>query len=248
MLRLCSRRVGSLVKLCATVPLQSAKVPGVRVYDSTRHLSSVSSPGAANPPEYPCSDPDLLPDNWSEVEDWSMIWYDGRDTVHVRVNATEEDTDWRGVGFYSREAYWLGALRWNERMRGEEPAVWLHWVGKDPVEICNKLPHPDENGCYTFSISFHKRELVLHCNGEFMGVRKNMIYQFKNVGRLWFADLERVNGSYVIEGPHTDDSGYTTYQDVPIFQKVSDMYRVFKQCQKDHAEGNLPDHGWRNSS
>ena len=77
-------------------------VPGVRVYDSTRHLSSVSSPGAANPPEYPCSDPDLLPDNWSEVEDWSMIWYDGRDTVHVRVNATEEDTDWRGVGFYSR--------------------------------------------------------------------------------------------------------------------------------------------------
>ena len=44
------------------------------------------------------------------------------------------------------------------------------------------------------------------------------------------------------QGPHTDDSGYTTYQDVPIFQKVSDMYRVFKQCQKDHAEGNLPDH------
>ena len=40
---------------------------------------------------------------------------------------------------------------------------------------------------------------MLHCNGELMGVRKNMIYQFKNVGRIWFADLERVNGSYVIE-------------------------------------------------
>ena len=40
----------------------------------------------------------------------------------------------------------MGALRWNERMRGEKPAVWLHWVGKDPVEICNHLPHPDEHG------------------------------------------------------------------------------------------------------
>ena len=31
-----------------------------------------------------------------------MEWYDGRDTIHVRVSATEEDTEWRGVGFYSR--------------------------------------------------------------------------------------------------------------------------------------------------
>ena len=31
-----------------------------------------------------------------------MEWYDGRDTIHVKVNATETDTDWRGVGFYSR--------------------------------------------------------------------------------------------------------------------------------------------------
>ena len=55
------------------------------------------------------------------------------------------------------EAYWLGALRWNERMRGEEPAVWLHWVGKDPVEICNKLPHPDENGICFFKLSTLQR-------------------------------------------------------------------------------------------
>jgi len=248
MLRLCSRRAVNLTRLCASIPLQSAQAGGLQVHNTTpRHLSTVSTAESANTPDYPCSDPDRLPDEWEEIEDWSMVWYDGRDTVHVRVDATEEDTDWRGVGFYSREAYWLGALRWNERMRGENPAVWLHWVGKDPVEICSRLPHPDEDGCYTFSIAFHKREFVIHCNGELLGVRKNMIYQFKNIGRLWFADLERVNGSYVIEGPHTDDSGYKTYEHVPMFQKVSDMYRLYRKCQKEHAEGNIPDHGWRSS-
>ena len=70
------------------------------------------------------------------------------------------------------EAYWLGALRWNERMRGEEPAVWLHWVGKDPVEICNKLPHPDENGiCFfktfntlkKFTCTLYKNSVSQNC-------------------------------------------------------------------------------------
>ena len=37
----------------------------------------------------------------------------------------------------------MGALRWNERLRGGKPAVWLHWVGKDPIEVADKLPAPD---------------------------------------------------------------------------------------------------------
>ena len=37
----------------------------------------------------------------------------------------------------------MGSLRWNERLRNEQPAVWLHWNGKDPVELSNTLPATD---------------------------------------------------------------------------------------------------------
>ena len=67
-----------------------------------RFLGSVSEAATTPSPDYPCSNPDMLSDEWSEIEDWGMEWYDGRDTIHVRVSATEEDTEWRGVGFYSR--------------------------------------------------------------------------------------------------------------------------------------------------
>lgn len=185
---------------------------------------------------------------WEVVEDWDYRWFDGRDKLHVRVKATEDDTDFRGVGFYSKEGYWMGTIRWNERLRSKDPAVWIHWVGKDPVEMSTFLPPPDSDGCYTFTITFQKREVVVHCNGEFLGERKNMIYQFKNVGRVWFADLECVKGQYAIEGPHTDDSGYTAYLDVPMFQRATDMWQLFRKAQKDHADVQYPDHGWRSKS
>ena len=46
---------------------------------------------------------------------------------------------------------------------------------------------------------FDTREFVLECNGEPIGGRKNMLYQYKNVGRVWFTDLETYKGEYVIE-------------------------------------------------
>jgi len=252
MLRLCTRRALSSVRfrVASAVPAHTTTGALQKVCStSPRHLGSVSAAGhtAVNDPEYPCSDADTLPDGWSEVEDWNLAWFDGRDKIHVRVTATSDSTDWRGIGFYSREAYWLGAIRWNELLRGEKPAVWLHWVGKDPVEISNTLPHPDSNGCYTFTMGFTKREFVMHCNGELLGTRKNMLYQFNNIGRVWFADLEAVKGSFVIEGPHTDDSGYENYNDVPMFQRAADMWKMFRNTQKEHSQQQFPDQGWRSS-
>ena len=45
---------------------------------------------------------------WEVVEDWDYRWFDGRDKLHVRVKATEDDTDFRGVGFYSKGALYIG--------------------------------------------------------------------------------------------------------------------------------------------
>ena len=40
----------------------------------------------------------------------------------------------------------MGTIRWNERLRSKDPAVWIHWVGKDPVEMSTSLPSPDSDG------------------------------------------------------------------------------------------------------
>lgn len=113
----------------------------------TAPLSSV--PTHTDTSHYPCTNPETLPEEpWTWIEDWDCAWYDGRDKLHVKVAATKDSTAWRGLGFYSKEGYWMGAVRWNERLRGEDPAVWLHWVGKDAMEICNTLPPPDSEGLY----------------------------------------------------------------------------------------------------
>ena len=36
------------------------------------------------------------------MEDWDYQWFDGRDKLHIRVKATEDNTQFRGVGFYSK--------------------------------------------------------------------------------------------------------------------------------------------------
>lgn len=82
----------------------------------------------------------------------------------------------------------------------------------------------------------------MHCNGQLLGVRKNMLYQYSNVGRVWWADLESLNAHFKIEGPHTDDSGYSTYPDVPWFQKTKDMWKTMRKIQKESSENQYPDH------
>jgi len=139
----------------------------------------------------------------------------------------------------------MGIIRWNESLRGEEPAIWLHWSGKDPVELCAGTPwKTDADGYCKFSISFTKRELVLHNNGELLGVRKNMIHQGKFVKRIWFSDLVDPS-EFLIEGSHTDDSGYHTYGDIPWFQQAKVLFSKVREVQKEHSQTQFPDHGWR---
>jgi len=246
MLRLCSRRLLNNVprlRVLSSVSLNCKEDTQVLKHDTIRAFSTQTS----LPAEYPCSDPDslLAKYEWAEAVDWDMDWYDGRDTLHIRVNKTDTSTSFRGISFYSREGYWMGALRWNERLRGGKPAVWLHWVGKDPIEMANSLPSADHSGGYTFSVKFTKNEFVMHCNGELLGIRKNMLFQYKNVARVWFADLEEVNGRYMIEGEHTNDSGFAIYKDVPMFKKMSDVWKAYRLVKSDHDEKTFPDHGWR---
>ena len=54
-------------------------------------------------------------------------------------------------------------------------------------------------GCRTFTADFTGSVLDVYCNGSLIGTRQHMSLQDRNVGRVWFADLEQVKGSYLIE-------------------------------------------------
>lgn len=241
MLRLCSRKVLDLAKLAAVGSSALQNSANINGSVAVRCLSTVPS---TTSPESPVST--TITDPWISIEDWSYAWYDGRDKLHVKMKATGDSTEWRGVGFYSKEGYWMGVVRWNENLRAEgKGTVWLHWAGKDPVEVASSIPEPDSDGNLIFTMWFDTREFVLECNGEPIGGRKNMLYQYKNVGRVWFTDLETYKGEYVIEGPHTDDSGFSTYNDVPLFQKTKFAWTSFRRLQKEATNLQYPDHGWR---
>ena len=64
---------------------------------AARSLSTVPSTTTTDSPVSTTID-----EPWISIEDWSYAWYDGRDKLHVKMKATGDSTEWRGVGFYSK--------------------------------------------------------------------------------------------------------------------------------------------------
>lgn len=241
MLRVCARRLASNSRLLqgSLVGATQAGQAKVVTQATVRFASTSISTKTVEVPVL--SNPETLPkDRWEPCFNFMSEWYEGLDTLHIIQDAEIEKTGaFRGVSFFNSAHEWQGCVRWCESLRGGEPSVWVHWIGRDPVEIATSIPAPDSQGRLAWSMTFTKRQFVLYCNNELVGTRDNMLYQHKSVNKFWLPDFEHLKGSWAIEGPHTVFTENKQYQDVGIFRKFDKQWNAFMEKKRiidaDHA-------------
>jgi len=243
MLRVCARRLASNSRLLQGSLVGASKVI---VQEPVRFATSVSVKNIEDVPVLTKASQNLLPQEWVPIVDWMNDWYEGQDTLHVVQDAEKDKTGaFRGVSFYNKSHEWQGCVRWNESLRGGPASVWVHWMGRDPVEIATSIPAPDANGRLNWSMTFTKRQFVLYCNDELVGTRDNMLYQYKAVNKAWFADFAHLNGAFAIEGPHTVFTENKQYQDVGIFRKFDRQWNAFMDKKRGMDAQHARHQSWR---
>jgi len=119
MLRLCSKKLldGAQLRTLSSVAIQSANInqrlpclPNT-ISTAKKFSSAASEESAVSNEKYPYSDPDKISNPisfWTQVENWSWEWFDGRDNLHIKFNlqdATMTGEEWDS--FRKRVTGWV---------------------------------------------------------------------------------------------------------------------------------------------